>query len=140
MDFSVLDANKKVFNLTENVFSMVLPMSKKTIRYHLLTGNERKEIEQKMKILLSQTAASRLIDHSLSETLMRSVDEIEGVIPNQKNEFIKHMIFGDSVALREHMNDNTPGINPIFDFSCVHCSYEEEMIIPITSAFFSMKG
>jgi hypothetical protein len=136
IDISGLEVRR--INLASNKFSVLLPLCKKNITYHLLTGNERKEIENKIKILMSQTAASKLIDTTTTETLIKSIDEVEGVPPTQKVEFIKHLIYGDSVRLREHMNDNTPGINPVYEFSCVNCEFEDKLIIPITSSFFSM--
>jgi hypothetical protein len=95
--------------------------------------------ELPISIIMNSTSASKLIDSTSTEVLNASIDEVSGVPEESKKEFIKRLIFGDSLYIREHMNKNTPGMNPVFDFSCVHCEYTDEMLIPITAGFFSIK-
>lgn len=131
----------KNVNLEYNSFIIdKLPISGRSVRYHLLTGNDRKLIENKIRTIMQSTAASKLIDTTAREILIACIDEVSGVPQEMIREFVKHLVYGDSVRIREHMDENTPGINPIYDFSCVHCDYDEQRVIPITAAFFSMKN
>ena len=116
-----------------------LPICKRSITYHLLTGNERSEIDQKIRVIMNSTTASKLIDSTSTEVMNASIDEVSGVPAEYKKEFVKKLIYGDAVYIKEHMNKNTPGMNPVYMFDCVHCEYSGEILIPITSEFFSMK-
>lgn len=131
----------KYMELEKNSFTTdPLPISGKRVTYHMLNGFERQTIEDKIKVIMQSTAAAKLIDSTSTEILLASVDEVEGLTKNQKDDFVRSMILGDSLKLREHMNENTPGANPIFQFSCLSCGHDEEMNIPVTASFFSMKG
>ena len=139
VDFNDIKVNR--VELEKNSFvTPPLPISKRVVTYHMINGFERQTVEDKIRIIMQSTAAAKLIDSTSTELLLASVDEVEGLTKNQKDDFVRHMILGDSLALREHMNDSSPGSNPVFQFSCVNCPHEEELVVPVQNSFFSMKG
>jgi hypothetical protein len=128
-DFAKYEPNK-------NSFAFVLPYSKKTITYKLLTHADDRLIDNELK------ASAKIYKSNGSNELttrlkyvITSVDGIEDRIEIKK--FIEsEMTSRDSLALRTQIKENTPDIDTTFNFVCEHCSNEERMGMPVTVSFF----
>lgn len=120
----------------ENKFEFVLPYSKKTITFKLLTHSDDKKIDAELK-----TAAKLYKNSNSSELTTRlkfiitSIDGNADVAEIRK--FVDNELTSrDSLALRTYMKDVTPDVDSSFNFTCEHCGNEERMGIPITVSFF----
>jgi hypothetical protein len=116
-----------------NVFEYVLPYSKKTARFKFLTGRDEEELAvtaEKQKKLGIQ------IESSVTSNLLYSLVSIDGVEDRGKlANFVKMMPARDSLALRNYMKDNEPGIEMRQETSCPACGHTEEVNMPLGVSF-----
>jgi hypothetical protein len=116
-----------------NVFEFVLPYSKKSVKFKFLTGRDEEELSataEKQKKLGLQSESS--VTSNLLYTLV-SIDGVEdrGKIAN----FVKMMPARDSLALRNYIRDNEPGIEMKQETSCSSCGHSEEVNMPLGVTF-----
>ena len=94
--------------ITENLFEITLPISKKKIKFNLLTGKEERLIETDLK------ASKKLnsVSPELTTRLRYLIKEVDGD-NNQSviNSFSQNMLARDSMHLRKIMRDATPDID-----------------------------
>lgn len=112
-----------------NLFEFLLPYSKKTVRFRFLTGRDEEEIltmnEKQKKLGLSN-------ESNVTTNLLHSIVSIEGVEDRGKiANFIKHMPARDSLALRNYIKDNEPGVIMKQETSCSICGHTEEVSMPL---------
>lgn len=112
-----------------NLFEFLLPYSKKTVRFRFLTGRDEEEIltmnEKQKKLGLSN-------ESNVTTNLLHSIVSIEGVEDRGKiANFIKHMPARDSLALRNYIKDNEPGVIMKQETSCPACGHTEEVSMPL---------
>ena len=116
-----------------NVFEFVLPYSKKNARFKFLTGRDEEEISitaEKQKKLGMQ------IESSVTSNLLYSLVSIDGIEDRGKlANFVKMMPARDSLALRNYMKDNEPGIEMRQETSCPSCGHSEEVNMPLGVSF-----
>lgn len=116
-----------------NLFEFMLPYSKKAVRFKFLTGRDEEEImatAEKQKKLQLQGEAS------VTTNLLYSIVSIEGVEDRAKIAgFVKMMPARDSLALRNYIRDNEPGITMRQEVTCPSCSHAEEVVMPIGVTF-----
>jgi hypothetical protein len=116
-----------------NLFEFKLPYTKKTIRFKFLTGRDEEEMiatsEKQKKLGLQSDAA-------VTTNLLYSIVSIEGVEDRTKIAgFVRMMPARDSLALRNFMRDNEPGIRMRQETSCPACGHTEEVSMPIGVKF-----
>lgn len=112
-----------------NLFQFVLPYSKKVVKFRFLTGKDEEEIlatsEKQKKLGLSS-------ESNVTTSLMYSIVSIDGVEDRAKiNNFIKHMPARDSLALRNFIKENEPGVIMKQDTTCPSCGHSEEVGMPL---------
>jgi len=112
-----------------NLFQFVLPYSKKLVKFRFLTGRDEEEIvtmgEKQKKLGLSGESL-------VTTNLMYAIVSIDGVEDRAKiNNFIKHMPARDSLALRNYIRDNEPGVIMKQETSCPSCGYTGEVAMPL---------
>lgn len=135
----------RVFNLAElpirrlsiapvsegmNLFEFKLPYTGKVVRFRFLTGRDEETIlatqEKQKKLALSQT------DSTVTTNLLYSLVAVEGVEDRAKiAAFVKMMPARDSLALRNYIRDNEPGMVMRQEVSCPSCGHVEEVSMPI---------
>jgi len=120
----------------ENKFEFVLPHSKRTITFKLLTHFDDKQIDAELK-----TAAKVLKNGNASELTTRFKFIITSVDGNSDKAEIRKFVENeltsrDSLSFRTYLKEVTPEIDTSFNFVCEHCGNEERMGIPITVSFF----
>ena len=116
-----------------NLFEFLLPACKKTVRFKFLTGRDEEEImatsEKQKKLGLQGESA-------VTTNLLYSVVSIDGVEDRGKIAgFIRMMPARDSLALRNYVRDNEPGISMRQDVTCPSCGNTEEVSMPIGVSF-----
>lgn len=117
-----------------NVFQYVLPLSKSTVQFKLLTGNDETEInsahdkKKKLGVQVENAVTSRLIHQILSV----DGNSDKSVI----SKFINTMRAGDSLSLRKYINKISPDVNVKQTMSCKYCNEESEVGIPFGMSFF----
>lgn len=116
-----------------NLFEFVLPYSKKVVRFKFLTGRDEEEIlhtAEKQKKLGLQG------ESSVTTNLLYSIVSIDGVEDRGKIAgFVRMMPARDSLALRNYIRDNEPGITMKQDVTCPSCGHSEEVSMPIGVSF-----
>jgi len=118
----------------QNLFEFLLPLSKKVVRFKFLTGRDEEMInaaqEKQKKLALSQS------ETTVTTNLLYSVQSVDGIEDRAKiAAFVRMMPARDSLALRNYIRDNEPGIIMRQEVSCPHCSASEEVSMPIGVSF-----
>jgi len=119
-----------------NIFEFVLPASKVTLKYKLLTHRDESAIEQEITALnkINKSGASSEITTRLKKMIV-SVDGNED--RQVVNKFVDQQLLSkDSLAFRSYVKENTPDIDLNFDFECEDCQHNERMGIPLSVSFF----
>jgi hypothetical protein len=117
-----------------NLFEFMLPYSKKNVRFKFLTGRNEEEITQtaeKQKKLGLNSGES-----NVTTNLLYSILSIDGIEDRSKiANFVKNMPARDSLALRNYMRDNEPGIVMKQETVCNACGHQEEVNMPLGVSF-----
>lgn len=117
-----------------NLFTFVLPTSKKTIGYKLLTHKDVQAIEAE---LVGLAKLSKATSPEMTTRLKYMIVSVDGDSDRGKiKSFVDNMPARDSVVFRKHMRDNTPDMDMNFNFKCAHCEHEEGMGLPLGVDFF----
>lgn len=116
-----------------NLFEFTLPACKKTVQFKFLTGRDEEQIvatSAQQKKLGIQTEAT------VTTSLLYSIVSIDGVTDRMKiSNFVKMMPARDSLALRNYIRENEPGIVMKQEITCPTCSHSEEVSMPIGVSF-----
>lgn len=116
-----------------NLFEFKLPYSKKTVRFKFMTGRDEEEIvatQEKQKKLGLQA------DAAVTTNLLYSIVSIDGVEDRGKIAgFVRMMPARDSLALRNYIRDNEPGIRMRQETVCPSCGHSEEVGMPLGVTF-----
>lgn len=119
-----------------NLFEFVLPASKVTLKYKLLTHRDENAIEQELTALnkINKSGASP----EVTTRLKKMIVSVDGNEDRQiVNKFVDQQLLSkDSLAFRNYVKENTPDIDLSFDFECNDCSHSERMGIPLSVSFF----
>jgi len=117
-----------------NLFEVVLPVSKKSVKVRFLNGHDEKEMmvlsERKKKLGLQH-------DSLVTDRLSFSIVSVDGISDKNKiNHFIKEMPARDSLALRKFLDNNEPGVNMSVTMKCNSCFEESDIRLPLGATFF----
>lgn len=112
-----------------NLFEFVLPYSKKSVKFRFLTGRDEEEIsamnEKQKKLGLNS-------ESNITTNLLHAIFSIDGIEDRAKiANFVKHMPARDSLALRNFIRNNEPGIIMKQETSCPSCGHVEEVSMPL---------
>jgi len=123
------------FTRGTNEFEFVLPYTKKTIKYKLLTHRDENQIDAELKGL------NKINKNSSNEMTVRIRAMIIAIDGETDRNYIKRFVeqelpSRDSLALRSHVRENTPDLDMTFEFSCDECGNEERITVPLTAQFF----
>ena len=118
----------------DNLFEVVLPVTKKTVRVKFLTGHD----ERDMMITNERKKKSGMkFETSITDRLMRSICSVEGVTDKNKiSFFVKNLPARDSLALRRFLDKNEPGIIMKSWMNCPSCHEQSEVGLPMGASFF----
>jgi len=136
--------NEQTFNLSElpikrleldpvvegqNLFEFVLPVTKKKVHFKFTTGRDEEEssaLQEKQKKLGIST------ESSVTTALHQAIVSVDGIEDRFKiSNFIKLMPARDSLAIRNYMRENEPGVTMKQESSCPSCGHSEEVNMPL---------
>jgi len=116
-----------------NAFEFLLPYSKKVVKFKFLTGRDEEEISattEKQKKLALGT------ESTVTTNLLYSILSVDGIEDRGKiANFVKVMPARDSLALRNYMKENEPGIVMKQETTCGSCGHSEEVNMPLGISF-----
>lgn len=116
-----------------NLFEFKLPRSGKVVKFKFMTGRDEEEIAT---IAEKQKKLGLPSDANVTTNLLYAIQSIEGIQDRSKiADFIKVMPAMDSLALRNYMRDNEPGIVMKQDTTCNACGHSEEVSMPLGVTF-----
>jgi rubredoxin len=117
----------------QNLFEFVLPHTKKKVLFKFTTGKDEEEltvIQEKQKKLGLKT------DSTVTTALQQAIVSVGGIEDRAKiNNFIKAMPARDSLALRNYIRQNEPGLTMKQDMTCPECGHSEEVNMPLGVSF-----
>ena len=116
-----------------NIFEFKLPRTGKVVKFKFMTGRDEEAIatlvEKHKKLGLPS-------DANITTNLLYSIFSVDGVDDRSKIAgFVKNMPAMDSLALRNYMKDNEPGILMKQDTICNACGHSEEVSMPLGVTF-----
>lgn len=140
--------NKQTFNLADlpikrleidpvtpgqNLFEFILPYTKKKVHFKFTTGKDEEEntilAEKQKKLGLAP-------DGSITTSLQQSIVSVDGIEDRFKiSNFVKMMPARDSLALRNYVKQNEPGVTMKQETTCPACGHSEEVNMPLGVTF-----
>jgi hypothetical protein len=116
-----------------NLFEFRLPASKKTVRFKFMLGRDEEEIAATQE---KQKKAGLQSESTVTTNLLYSIVSIDGVEDRSKIAgFVRMMPARDSLALRNYIRDNEPGIRMKQETVCPSCGHAEEVGMPLGVTF-----
>lgn len=120
----------------QNLFEYKLPMSKKDIKFKLLTRKDIREMDEIRNNQKKQGVASA-IDNLITLKLFFHIVEIDGnTNKGDIRVFVENMPARDSLMLRKYIESIEPGTDMTKIISCPMCGMESEAEIPLGIGFF----
>lgn len=118
-----------------NLFSFVLPVTKREVQFKLLTGKDEAELldadKRRKKLAVSQ------VETTVTGRLFKSIVSLDGVTDGTKlARQVANMPAGDSRALRKYMDTIEPGVQMKQFAKCTSCGEQSEVDIPLGITFF----
>lgn len=116
-----------------NLFEFKLPRCGKIVCFKFLTGRDEEEI------VATQTKQKKLGiqgDTTVTTNLLYAIVSVDGDENRTKiANFVRNMPASDSLALRNYIRDNEPGMIMRQDVSCPTCGEAEEVAMPLGVTF-----
>lgn len=113
----------------QNLFEFVLPYTKKKVQFRFTTGKDEEEMtamQEKQKKLGLKS------DSAVTTALQQAIVSIDGVTDRSKiTSFIRNMPARDSLALRNYIKNNEPGVTMKQEVVCPSCGESEEVNMPL---------
>lgn len=130
LDFGQYSENQQEFDLT-------LPVSKKEIKFKLLTHADSKKIDNELKGF-KKLGSSR----EITTRLKHAIIDVEGERDLSKiSKFVETMLTQDSREVRAAIQEATPDVELEFEFDCDECLYENDAeSLPLGPSFFYPAG
>jgi hypothetical protein len=117
-----------------NLFYFDLPMTKKRVGFKFLTGEEEEKILQALEMKKKKGIQN---ENLITTRLLSSIVEINGVTDRgQIAKFVQFMPARDSLALRQYIDENEPGVDMTVEFMCKNCDHVADIALPMGPTFF----
>ena len=111
----------------------MLPKTKKKVLFKFPTGRDEEEL---MMLSEKQKKLGLASDSTVTTSLQQAIIAIDGVEDRFKiQNFIKLMPAADSLALRNYIRENEPGVTMKQETTCPACSHQEEVNMPLGVSF-----
>lgn len=117
----------------ENMFEFKLPYTGKIVLFKFMTGRDEEEIsmmhEKQKKLGMANMS-------KVTTSLQHSILSVGGVDDRGKiATFVRNMPARDSLALRNYIRANEPGIKMAQEVTCASCGHSDEAAVPIGITF-----
>lgn len=118
----------------QNLFEVVLPVTKKSVKVKFLTGHDEKEM---MTINERKKKKGLNTDSLVTDRLHRVIQSVDGITDKNKiSFFVRNMPVRDSLALRRFLDTAEPTVEMKGHLRCSSCFEESEVGLPIGASFF----
>lgn len=118
----------------QNLFEVVLPVTKKSVRVKFLTGHDEKEM---LTIAERKKKKGMNTDSLVTDRLHRVIQSVDGITDKNKiSFFVRNMPVRDSLALRKFLEKAEPSVVMKSQLRCNSCFEESEVDLPIGASFF----
>lgn len=116
-----------------NLFAFTLPYCKKVVHFKFMTGKDEQDITT---LAERQKKAGIKVEASVTTNLTYCIESIDG-ITNKADiaAFVKMMPARDSLALRNFIKTQEPGIIMKQEQICPECGHAEEVTMPMGVSF-----
>jgi hypothetical protein len=117
-----------------NSFEFILPLTGKRVEFKFATGRD----EEEATITSDRRRKQGIMTENIvTNALQRAILSVDGD-PNKSQiaNFVRHMPARDSLALRNYISNNEPGVDLTVPFSCTSCDHEEDIALPMGVNFF----
>lgn len=112
-----------------NIFEFKLPKTGALVKFKFMTGRDEEEI---MIMGEKQKKLGLPTDNNVTTNLLYSIVSVNGIEDRSKiSQFVKSIPAADSLALRNFMRENEPGIIMKQDTTCNVCGHTEEVGMPL---------
>jgi hypothetical protein len=120
----------------KNAFEFLLPFSKKTIVFKLLTHKDEVNIQKELDAIKKSTRSD--VSTEITTRMRYAIVSVDGSDDRETvRTFVQNMPARDGVAFREYTRKINPDVDLTFKFECVKCGHEEpRMEVPIDVGFF----
>ena len=118
----------------QNLFEVVLPVTKKSVKVKFLTGHDEKEM-----MIISERKKKKGLntDTTVTDRLHRVIQSVEGITDKNKIAFfVRNLPVRDSLALRRFLDNAEPSVIMKGHLRCNSCFEESEVDLPIGASFF----
>lgn len=120
----------------ENLFTFVLPFSKKTVKFKLMNALDDREIDE-TEDNLKKAQPGILVEKRITSRLIKQIISIDGnENKHDTSKLVLKLRAGDSRALRKRIEEVNPGVVMEQEASCPHCGTKNVFDVPMTPAFF----
>lgn len=135
-DLSALDIRKlEAEDVQDGLFSYVLPLCKKEVRFSLMTAADEFNINKTSSNKKLKLGSS--IDNSLSMKMALMIKEVAGNTDRDYiRQFISMMRVKDTHAFREYAASIEPGVVMEQECQCPSCGHQSLEVVPIRANFF----
>jgi len=117
-----------------NKFTIQLPVSKKTITIKIPDGHDELEA---LAVERNKKRAKISTNSTITDMISSAIIEVEGVKNKNKIKgFVRNLPVKDSLAIRNFISKNEPGVEMKQHVVCESCGEESEVDVPMTSRFF----
>lgn len=121
----------------QNKFSFTLPKMNKEVIFKFLTGDDETELTK----TFDRARKVSEVESMVTTRLTHSIISISGNTSKSLiSKVVRNMPALDSLALRQFIEDNEPGIQMNGEIICTNCGWSGEVEIPIGVEFFWPQG
>jgi hypothetical protein len=131
------EVDYSLFENRKNEFDFILPNSKRTVTFRLMTHQLEKDIQAELKAS-NKSFIKTGIDKELTTRLKHIIIAVDGERGRAAiNHFVDNELFAlDSRALRKYMKDISPDLDMTFTFISEATGDVKELDIPMDVSFF----
>jgi len=117
-----------------NLFEVVLPVSKKTLKVKFLNGYDEKELST---LMARKQKLGLQTDSLITDKLNFSITSVDNITDKNKiSQFVNNMPARNSLVLRRFLDNNVLGIDMNVTMKCTSCFEESDLKLPLGVSFF----
>tara|TARA_R100001082_G_scaffold111108_2_gene93415 strand:+ start:439 stop:1272 length:834 start_codon:yes stop_codon:yes gene_type:complete len=130
---SQVDEKMNLTKTGDGNFSIIMPLSKFTVDFRLLTGED----EAYLTKLITNKAKGSATETALTDQYKRMIVSVQGHADQSViNRFVDNMPTRDSRFFRSCYKIANPDVKVIDQYSCTECGFEQELEVPFGADFF----
>jgi hypothetical protein len=120
----------------QNLFSFVLPVSRKEVTFRLATGADEADISsilERTKKAVGPGAVENVVTTRLQHQMVSLGGETD---PGKLAQIVRNLPARDSRDMRGFVDSISPGVEMVQKYKCPACGEESEVDVPLGTEFF----